>query len=483
MSSYKTTIGIECHVQLKTTSKLFSASANDARNAEPNTLINHIDVGLPGALPVFNQQALVLASQAAFELHTRPQLFSTFDRKHYFYPDLPMGYQITQYNNPIIIGGYVTIRLDDKLKKIGITRAHLESDAGKSTHPEGQDYSLVDFNRANTPLLEIVSEPDMTSALEAKLYAKELYLRMRYAGVTEGDLYHGNMRFDVNVSVSKTDQMGTRTETKNLNSFRSVEKAVEYEVKRQIEIIESGGVIVQETRGWNEAKQKTISQRSKENADDYRYMPDPDLPPLIIDDKYIEQIVDNMPAGLDQIRTNLSELSLRQDHIDTLVEANIDFPDAKLLELILDFSKQKKNISYLVNWLVNIDIPYIRDNSVSEINRDRLYSQLTTMVDTNKLSSTNAKQIIISAFKDPKISNDVEQYASTNNMLQKSDTSEIELLVSKIIEVNPKAALDFANGEMKAIGFLIGEAMKMSKGQANPTLVRQELIKQITKTI
>ena len=197
------TIGIECHVQLKTITKLFSAAVNDAREAEPNTLINHIDVGLPGALPFFNEQALVLATRAAIALNTRPQFFSKFDRKHYFYPDLPMGYQITQYDQPIIIGGKVDLIIDDKPFSVGITRAHLESDAGKSMHPIGQDYSLVDLNRAGTPLLEIVSEPDMHSAIEAKEYAKELYLLMRNADVTDGDLFHGNMRFDVNVSIIK----------------------------------------------------------------------------------------------------------------------------------------------------------------------------------------------------------------------------------------------------------------------------------------
>jgi len=480
--NYAITVGIECHVQLKTVSKLFSSSANDARYAEPNTLINHIDIGLPGALPVFNEQALVLATQAAIALHTRPQFFSAFDRKHYFYPDLPMGYQITQYNSPIIIGGKVSIKVNNQTKNIGITRAHLESDAGKSTHPIGHNYSLVDYNRANTPLLEIVSEPDMVSSLEAKAYCKELYLRMRYAGVTEGDLYHGNMRFDVNVSVSQTTKLGTRTETKNLNSFRSVEKAIDYEVKRQIEILEAGGKIVQETRGWNEAKQKTISQRTKENADDYRYMPDPDIPPLIIDDNYIDKIIKEMPYGLDNIRLELNSLAIREDHIELLIEANIDFPQIQLLKLILDLRQQKKNLNNLINWLVNIDIPYLRDNTPNDINRYKLYSQLSDMIDANQLTSTNAKQIIVAAFNDPAICEDIELYAKKHNMLQNSDISEIKLLVSKIIADNPKAANDIANGEMKAIGFLIGETMKISGGQANPSLVKQELIRQINIT-
>src|SRR5882757_7592155 len=262
---YKTTIGIECHVQLKTNTKLFSGAGNDAREAAPNTLVNHIDFGLPGALPVLNKEAIHLAVKAAFALGTTPEKFSKFDRKHYFYPDLPMGYQITQFDEPIVLGGSITLEVHGEIKTIGITRAHMEADAGKSTHPAGGDYSLVDLNRAGTPLLEIVSEPDMHTAAEAKAYAHELYLLMRYADVSDANLYYGNMRFDVNVSVSQTDQMGTRTETKNLNSFRSIEKAVDYEVNRQIELLEKGQKIVQETRGWDDAKQKTFSQRTKED--------------------------------------------------------------------------------------------------------------------------------------------------------------------------------------------------------------------------
>ena len=279
MSKYLPSIGIETHVQLKTKTKLFASVGNDARNAKPNTLISHICVGMPGALPVLNKAAIELAMRTAFVLNTKPQKFSIFDRKHYFYPDLPKGYQISQFNQPIIVGGHVDIEIDKQKRKIGITRAHLEEDAGKNTHPAGVDYSLVDLNRAGTPLLEIISEPDIHSPAEAKAYVRELYLLMKYSGVSDCDLYHGNMRFDVNVSVSKDpDKLGVRSEIKNLNSFRSVEGAVAYEIKRQTELLEKGGSVVQETRGWDEAKQKTLSQRGKEEAHDYRYMPEPRHP-------------------------------------------------------------------------------------------------------------------------------------------------------------------------------------------------------------
>src|SRR3990167_4878023 len=239
-SKYTVTIGIECHVQLKTATKLFAAVANDARDAEPNTLISHVCLGMPGALPVLNQAAVDLSMHAAFALGTTPQPFSKFDRKHYFYPDLPKGYQISQFDQPIILGGFVDIDIAGEKKRIAVTRAHIEEDAGKSTHPAGQNYSLIDLNRAGTPLLEIVSEPEIHSAAEAKAYARELWLLMRHADVSDANLYYGNMRFDVNVSVSKTDELGTRTETKNLNSFKSVEKAVDYEVERQIAQLEKG---------------------------------------------------------------------------------------------------------------------------------------------------------------------------------------------------------------------------------------------------
>ena len=480
VNDYKVTIGIECHVQLKTITKLFSGAANDARSAQPNTLVNHIDFGLPGALPVFNQQALLLAARAAIALGVNPQPFSTFDRKHYFYPDLPMGYQITQFEHPIIIGGQVKFQINDKLKQVDITRAHLESDAGKSTHPIGHDYSLVDLNRAGTPLLEIVSEPQLHSPLEAKLYAKELYLLMRYAEVTNGNLFHGNMRFDVNVSVSKTDELGTRTETKNLNSFRSVEKAVEYETKRQIELLTAGHQINQETRGWNEAKQKTVSQRSKENADDYRYMPDPDLPPIIIDDKYIQTVKLSMPPTLDFWRDKLQQLGLNSSQIDSLIEANIEYSQAGLLQLILEFDQQNQDIKQLANWLVNIDIPLLKNKQQnSSKHRMRLYSTISALVAEDKLSSTNAKELINRCLSMDQLPNDLTDYAQINGLIQLSNDAELMAAVDEVLATNPKAVADIKLGETKAIGFLVGQIMQKTKGQANPALAKKQLEAQI----
>lgn len=483
-SKYKVTIGIECHVQLKTKTKLFSAVGNDAREAPPNTLVNHIDFGLPGALPVLNAEAIYLASKAAYALNSYPQTFSKFDRKHYFYPDLPMGYQITQYDEPIVIGGTVDIKIGNQVKQIGITRAHLEADAGKSVHPAGKDYSLVDLNRAGTPLLEIVSEPDMSSSSEAKAYARELYLAMRYSGVSEADLYYGNMRFDVNVSVSQNETLGTRTETKNLNSFRSVEKTVDYEVDRQIELIEKGQKVNQETRGWDDSKQKTFLQRTKESADDYRYMPDPDIPPVILEDSYIADIKKEMPILPPEWRKRLSSLGLEEVQIETLLEADIENDKIAYLLLLEENIDDPKLAKFMANWFVNLEIPARRDSTISlELDnneRHKIYKASYLLFQNDLLSSTNLKTLLSELLNSSEIISDIEAYATTKGYIQVSNVDEINKIVATVIEENPKAASDVKNGEMKAIGFLVGQVMKLSKGSANPALAQKLIKKQLS---
>jgi aspartyl-tRNA(Asn)/glutamyl-tRNA(Gln) amidotransferase subunit B len=478
-AKYTTTIGIECHVQLKTKTKLFSAVGNDAREAPPNTLVSHIDFGLPGALPVLNAEAIHLATRAAFALGTEPEHFSKFDRKHYFYPDLPKGYQISQYDEPIIGKGVITIKVDGREKTVGITRAHLEEDAGKSTHHAGQDYSLVDLNRAGTPLLEIVSEPDMHTSVEAKAYARELYLRMRYADVSDANLYYGNMRFDVNVSVSKTDELGTRSETKNLNSFRSVEKAVDYEVTRQIERLEKGERIVQETRGWDDAKQKTFSQRSKENADDYRYMPDPDLPPIIIEPAYIAKIKAEMPVMPNAWRQRLASFGVDQASIETLLDADAESTDVKYLPLIESNSGIAGNPKKLVDFAINTAIPLRKDGKDNvkdaKVRYEMIFS-VSAMFISNQVSSTNAKALLSQLLAGGVLPDNLVAYTKEKGLLQVSDEGEIAKIVTQVLKDNPKAAEDVKKGEMKAIGFLVGQVMKQSKGQANPSLA-QDLIK------
>jgi len=473
---YLPTIGIECHVQLKTKTKLFAGVGNDAREAPPNTLISHICLGMPGALPVLNEEAVRLASRAAFALGTKPQKFSNFDRKHYFYPDLPKGYQITQFDQPIVVGGYVEIEVNGDAKKIGVTRAHLEEDAGKSTHPAGKDYSLVDLNRAGTPLLEIVSEPDIHSATEAKAYAKALYLLMRYADVSEADLYHGNMRFDVNVSVSKDlSEFGTRTETKNLNSFKSVEKAVEYEIKRQIELLEKGEIIIQETRGWDDVKQKTFSQRSKEEAHDYRYFPEPDLPPVVLSDDYIQEIEKMIPVMPSVLRTKLKKLALDESTIESLI---YHLPAGRFMLEIID-QIESTSAKRVANWLASDVQALITEGGLSweAVKLDlRAFVGLDKLVADKQISSTGAKkvlQILIVEGGDPLT------IAKEHDILQLSDEGAIQAVVEQVIRDNQKAADDVAKGEMKAIGFLVGQVMKESKGKANPGLAQKLIKKQL----
>jgi aspartyl-tRNA(Asn)/glutamyl-tRNA(Gln) amidotransferase subunit B len=472
---YTATIGIECHVQLKTRSKLFAGEENDARGKAPNSTVGHVSFGMPGALPVLNKKAVELSAKAAFALNTTPQKFSKFDRKHYFYPDLPKGYQISQFEEPIILGGYVNIIVDGAEKRIGITRAHMEEDAGKSTHPAGRDYSLVDLNRAGTPLLEIVSEPDMHSSAEAKAFAKALYLQVKYADVSDADLYHGNMRFDVNVSVSKDPNvLGTRTETKNLNSFKSVEKSVEYEIARQIEVLEEGGKIVQETRGWDDTKQSTFSQRTKEDAHDYRYMPEPDVPPIVLTEEYIAKLKAEVPTMPAEVREVLSQIGVSQSQVESIVEEPL------LARFVIGLLQKDKELTKTIaNWLTGDVLKLVADgiltwNQVITAG-DRLLN-LAKMVNENKLSSTSAKELlepIIGEEADP------ETLANERNLIQVSDEGAIEKIVAEVLAENEKAANDVKNGEMKAIGFLVGQVMAKSKGQANPGMAQQIIKKQL----
>lgn len=476
VKKYQPTIGIECHVQLKTKTKLFSGVPNDARDAAPNTLISHICLGMPGALPVLNAQALSYAMRVAFSFNTKPQNYSYFERKHYFYPDLPKGYQITQLSKPIIVGGFVEIRLDGQPKKILINRVQIEEDAGKSTHPAGKNYSLVDLNRAGTPLLEIVSEPDIHSAAEAKLYAKELWLLMRYADVSDADLYHGNMRFDVNVSISQDDKLGLRTETKNLNSFRSVEKAVEYEIQRQIALLEKGQKIVQETRGWDDTKQKTFSQRSKEDAHDYRYFPDPDIPPIVLTDEEIAAVKKAMPILPAQVRAKLQEINIDTSAIETLVES---IPAGKLIASLADKNLGDTLVKKVANWLVTeVQAELSESNSTWEdmtLIADDLMA-LAKMTDSGQVSSTAAKSILRQMVR---TGGAPHKIAADLNILQVSDEAEISMVVAMVLQENDKAANDLRRGEAKAIGFLVGQVMKISKGKANPAIAQELIRKQL----
>lgn len=467
------TIGIECHVQLATVTKLFSPADNDARDKEPNSVVHPIDYGLPGMLPVLNKRAVELAVIAGRALNAKVANVSRFDRKHYFYPDLPNGYQISQMYHPTILAGYVDAPLEDGGSvRVRIHHAHIEMDAGKLTHYG--DHSLVDLNRAGTPLIEIVSEPDIHSAQEAKAYAAELHKLMTYAGVTHGDLYHGNMRFDVNISVAPegATELGKRAEVKNLNSFRSVERAAEYEFKRQVTLLEAGERVVQETRGWDDATGKTTSQRSKEDAQDYRYMPDPDIPPIVLSDEEIAEIQKDMPQLPPYFRKKWEDLNMDKSVVEALLSQR------SYAELVATIQEEAgddiaKRVSHWFASGISTDDESL--NVTTEYTPGK-FIELAKMVEANELSSTAAKDVfneLLISDKSPR------EIAESKNLLQVSDEGAIAAIVDEVLAdpASQKAVEDIKSGNDKAIGFLVGQIMKKSQGKANPALA-QKLIRE-----
>ncbi len=474
LAKYDMTIGIECHVQLATATKLFSSADNDARDKAPNSVVSPIDYGLPGMLPVLNRRAVDLAIKAGKALNAEIARVSRFDRKHYFYPDLPKGYQTTQMYQPIILAGHVDAPLEDgSSMRVRVHHAHMEEDAGKLTH--FGDYSLVDLNRAGTPLIEIVSEPDIHSAAGAKAYATELHRLMVYAGVTNGDLYHGNMRFDVNLSVARkgATELGKRAEVKNLNSFRSVEKAAEYEFRRQVELLEKGLRVVQETRGWDDAKQKTNSQRSKEDAQDYRYMPDADIPPIVLTVKEIAEIQATVPMLPSGYREKWLPLELDRSVTDSLLAVR---EHAVLVTEIQDKAGDD-TAKRVAHWLTSAFGRTDEDTAAVATNLSPDgYIELAHMVAKNELSSTAAKEIfleIAARYESPRA------IAERKNLLQVSDEGAIAAIVDEVL-ADPASAASLADiraGKDKAIGYLVGQIMKKSQGKANPALA-QKLIRE-----
>jgi aspartyl-tRNA(Asn)/glutamyl-tRNA(Gln) amidotransferase subunit B len=475
LDTYEMTIGIECHIQLATTSKLFSGADNDARDKDPNSAINPIDFGLPGVLPVLNRQAVELAVKAGKALNADIAHVSRFDRKHYFYPDLPKGYQISQMYQPIILAGSVEAPLESgETITVRIHHAHIEEDAGKLTHHG--TYSLVDLNRAGTPLIEVVSEPDIHSAAGAKAFATELHRLMTYAGVTLGNLYHGNMRFDVNISVAKkgSTELGTRAEVKNLNSFKSVERAAQYEFERQIDRLESGEKVVQETRGWDDATGKTSSQRSKEDAQDYRYMPDADIPPIVLTSEDIERIQSEVPALPGSYRQAWAPLALDR----SVVEALIATQSYAMLVSEIQAMAGDDAARRVAHWFAsavgtnNEEAAIIASNFSPEG-----YAELSEMVAKDELSSTAAKEV----FQELLTSKDSPRaIAEAKNLLQVSDESAIQAIVDEVLAdpASAQSVADIKAGQDKAIGYLVGQIMKKSQGKANPALV-QQLIRKV----
>ena len=471
--NYRMTIGIECHVQLATVTKLFSPADNDARDKSPNSVVHPIDYGLPGMLPILNNRTIVLAVLAGKAMNAEIANVSRFDRKHYFYPDLPNGYQITQMYHPTILEGYVDAPMEDGSSvHVCIHHAHIEMDAGKLTHYG--DHSLVDLNRAGTPLIEVVSEPDMHSPQEAKAFASELHKLMTYAGVTRGDLYHGNMRFDVNISVAPegATELGKRAEVKNLNSFRSVERAAEYEYKRQVALLEKGERVVQETRGWDDVAGKTSSQRSKEDAQDYRYMPDPDIPPIVLTDDRIAEIQKDMPTLPPFFRKKWANLGVDKSVIESLLSHR---SYAELITSIQDNGGEDA-AKRVAHWFVSGVSTDDETAEIASVFIPENFVELSKMVDANQLSSTAAKEVFNELLVSSKTPIEI---AEEKNLIQVSDEGAIAVIVDEVLSdpTSEKAVADIKAGNDKAIGFLIGQIMKKSKGKANPELA-QKLIRE-----
>ncbi|MBI3984002.1 Asp-tRNA(Asn)/Glu-tRNA(Gln) amidotransferase subunit GatB [Candidatus Microgenomates bacterium] len=479
---YVPAIGIETHVQLKTASKLFCRCANAGEAAEPNSQVCPICMGFPGSLPVLNGAAIGLALRIGLALGCQIATETKFDRKHYFYPDLPKGYQISQYDQPIAGPGQLEVPLENKTFTVGIIRAHLEEDAGKLLH--AADYSLLDLNRAGTPLVEIVSAPDIVSAAQAKAYVQELYHIMRYAGVSDVDLYRGNMRFDVNVSIRKkgTKELGVRSEIKNLNSFRSVERAVEYEIDRQAELLEKGSRVVQETRGWDDAKGKTISQRSKEEAHDYRYFPEPDIPPLVISEIMLAKAKSELPELPTQIRHRLRQSGVGAAVVETI----IGYPDVvTCVQEVVRLAVPPATLKTVVNFLVGVELAMRKTKEGGEptVRTGRLPAaatlvKLAGLYNEGKVSSTGAKAIY-QALRGSAKAEEPATVARRLQLLQVSDSQELTAIVTQVVAANPQAVIDYRSGNTNSLQFLVGQIMKASRGQANPAMAQSILLQQL----
>ncbi len=471
---YEVVIGLEVHAQLKTKSKIFAPDGTEFGN-EQNTQVSPITLGMPGVLPVLNKEVVNMAILTGLALGSTIPSRCKFDRKQYFYPDLPKGYQISQYDEPICLGGH----LDIKGKRIGITRAHLEEDAGKLVHSgadglAGSNYSLVDLNRAGTPLLEIVSEPDMRSSEEAKAYVEELRNIIKYLGVCDGNLEEGSMRCDVNISVMQkgAKEFGTRAEIKNVNSFRAIQRAVEYEIDRQIDIVEDGGKVVQETRLWDENLGETRSMRSKEDAHDYRYFPEPDLMPLEISSEWVEGIRAKMPELPNAKRARYMDLGLSEYDAGIIVE---QMETAFFLDEVI---KLGANAKIAVNFLMGEIAAYLKDEKVSitdtKLTPEKL-TELVHLIEKNTVSNNIGKQIIFTILKEGTSASEIVE---KQGLSQISDEGAIKEIVKNVVNNNPEQVAAYKGGKVQLFGFFVGQVMKETKGRANPKTVN-DLLKEL----
>ena len=472
--SWETVIGLEIHAQLSTKSKLFSGGSTKF-GAESNTHVDLVDMGLPGVLPVANKEAFYKAIKFGLATGAQINQISSFDRKNYFYPDLPKGYQITQMTKPIVEKGSIKVSTENGEKIINITRAHLEEDAGKSIHDLFEGETGVDLNRAGTPLLEIVSEPEISSAKEAVAYFKAVRQLVTFLDICDGNMAQGSMRCDVNVSIKKIDaeELGTRAELKNINSFKFIEKAINFEIERQISVIESGESVVQETRLYDSDKNETRSMRSKEEANDYRYFPCPDLLPVVISDKELNEIKDNLPELPEEKQNRyISEIGLESS------EAKIISSSKAMADMFEEASKKTDDAKLIAKWLIG-DVSALLNKENIEIDESKLspenFGKLIERISDNTISGKIAKSVLEEVWIN---GNDVDEIIKAKGLIQIKDKSLLEQIATQVLNSNPDQVAAYRSGKDKLFGFFVGQVMKETQGKANPKSVN-EILKKI----
>ena len=463
MSNYKPTIGLEIHAELKTESKMFCGCPNKSDETEPNKNTCPVCLGHPGVLPTINREAVRSVIKLGLAVGGTIPPKAKFDRKNYFYPDLPKGYQISQYDEPLVLGGL--------LKGVRIRRVHLEEDTGTLVHDDKENISLVSYNRSSAPLMELVTEPDITSGEQAAEFAMELQRILRYLNVSNADMEKGEMRVEANISVSKDKNLGTKVEVKNLNSFRSVRDAITHELKRQVEAIESGEKIRQETRGWNEVSRLTKSQRFKEEAHDYRYLPEPDLPPLIHDQKELEELKREIPELPETKRKRfMEEFKLNEEQANVITE---DRYIAEYFEEVISEMEENADPKLVCNYVTS-DLKGLLNEKKIDIRETKAtperIADLLTMITTNEIGSRVAKDVLVKVFE---TGGDPHEIVKSEGLSQVSDEASLRKTIEKIINENPKAVEDYKKGKGNALQFLIGKTMAELKGRANPDIAKK----------
>jgi len=468
---FEPVIGLEVHVQLKTNTKIFCGCSTKF-GASPNTHTCPVCLGLPGVLPVLNRQVVEFSIRCGLAINCKITRESKFDRKNYFYPDLPKGYQITQFHYPIAEHGFLDIEIETGKKQIGITRIHLEEDAGKSSHADGRAVSMVDLNRAGVPLIEIVSEPDMSSPEEAGAYLRKLHSIVRYIDICDGNMEEGSFRCDANISLRPKGEkkLGTRAELKNLNSFKYVEKAMKYEINRQASILEEGGSVVQETRLWDTVKGKTVSMRGKEEAHDYRYFPEPDLLSLVIEEEWIEKVRSQMP----ELPENRKARFIKEYKIPEY-DAGILTSSRQLADYFEECVDGLKNAKHAANWVIGPFLGHLKADYKTVNNSPvsaKLLQELLKLMEDNTISGKAGKTVFEQMAKTGDSPGNI---VKEKGLVQVTDRSAIEKIVEKIITSNPDEFKAFKEGKTKLAGFFVGQAMKESRGKANPKIVNEIL--------